>query len=67
LPVQDGVQQGDPRRQSAPILGQVDHQPTAGSAENSTAGEDLSTDRRWLAIDWQASRALKLGQQVEEQ
>ena len=45
------VVQGDSRRQSAPTFGQVDHQPTAGSAENRTAGEDLSADRSWLAID----------------
>src|SRR3984885_14387802 len=67
LPVQDVVQQRDPCLEATPAFRQVKHQATAGSAENGTTGEDLSPDRGRLAIDRKSSRALELGQQVEQQ
>jgi hypothetical protein len=45
----------------------VDDETTAGSAQNRTTGEDLSTDRSGLAIRWQTRRALELCEQVEKQ
>jgi hypothetical protein len=42
----------------------VEHQAAAGPTEKSTASEDLSPDRIWLAIGRQTSRTLELGQTV---
>src|SRR6266851_10458974 len=66
LPVQDTVQQGDSGFQPAPTVRQMEHQTAARSTENSTAGEYLRPNGGGRAIDRQASRALELGQQVEQ-
>ena len=47
-------------------FGQVNYQPAAGPPKNCPAGEDLSPEGSRLAIDRQTSRALELGQQVEQ-
>src|SRR6266567_203182 len=66
LPVQDAVEQGNSRPQSAPTFRQMNHQSAAGPPKNCSAGEDLSPEGSRLAIDRQTSRALELGQQVEQ-
>src|SRR6266480_4523892 len=45
----------------------MDDHATAGATEDRAAGENLRADRRRLAITWQTSCPLELGQEIEEQ
>src|ERR1022692_1321118 len=45
----------------------MDNHATAGATENCAAGENLRANGGWLAITWQTSCPLELGQEIEEQ
>ena len=45
----------------------MDDHATASATEDRAAGENLRADRRRLAITWQTSCPLELGQEIEEQ
>src|SRR5436309_12596940 len=45
----------------------MDNRATAGATKNCAAGENLRADRGWLAITWQTSCPLELGQKIEKQ
>src|SRR5438270_10191137 len=62
LPTQDAVEQRVSGFQTAPALGEMEHEPATCAAQDGSAGKDLGANRCRVAITRQIGSALELNQ-----
>ncbi len=67
FPLDDAVDQRVTCFQPTPAFRQMQDDPPAGATEDGAASKDHGVQHGWLPVSRQASGALKLGEQVEEQ